>query len=110
MSAIQSFTSALRLKLGWMSSIIPPKAHALTNTDSNPKRPVLERGKDREAKAMIWNILSLPSGAGGGASSGQSIETVRVTVTISVRGMSRNFRIVRGYWSQKLNTTACYGK
>jgi hypothetical protein len=32
----------------------------------------------------------------GGASSGQSIATVRVSVTASVRGMSRYLRIRRG--------------
>lgn len=49
MSVIQSFISALRLKLGWMNSITPPKTLAPTNTGSNPKRPVLDRGKDRAA-------------------------------------------------------------
>ena len=46
MSAIQSFRSALRLKLGWISSIIPPKALAPKNIGSSPKRLVLESGKD----------------------------------------------------------------
>ena len=65
-SAIQSFMSALRLKLGWISSITPPKTLAPTSTGSNPKRPVLESGKDSAAKAMKCTNLSLPSGVGGG--------------------------------------------
>ena len=92
-SAIQSLISALRLKLGWINSITPPKALAPTNTGNNPKRPVRERGKDSAAKKMIWIILSLPPGAGGGASSGHSIAKVRKAVTIRVRGISRYLRI-----------------
>ena len=49
MSAIQSFRSALRLKLGCISSIIPPKALAPKNIGSSPKRLVLESGKDSAA-------------------------------------------------------------
>ena len=108
MSAIQSFISALRLKVGWMISITPPKTLAPTNTGSKPKRPVLERGKESAAKAKRCTSLSLPSGAGGGASSGQSIATVRMIVTISVRGISRYLRIIRGYWSHRLNATSGY--
>ena len=99
MSATQSLMSALRLKVGWMSSIVPPKALAPTKTGSNPKRPVLERGKESVANAMRCTTLSLPSGAGGGASKGQSMATVRMLVTIRVRGMSRYRRIRQGYWS-----------
>ena len=51
-SAIKSFISALRLKVGWMSSMRPPKTLAPTNTGNKPKRPVLDRGKDSAAKAM----------------------------------------------------------
>ena len=93
MSAIQSFISALRLKLGWISSIAPPKALAPTKTGSNPKRPVLERGKERAAKAMRCTNLSLPSGAGV-ASKGQSMVKVRVRAKMIVMGMSRYLRIV----------------
>ena len=110
MSATQSFMSALRLKVGWISSIIPPKTLAPKNTGSNPKRPVLERGKDNAAKAMRWAILSLPLSTGGGASKGQSIVTVRVRVKIRVIGMSRYLRIMRGYWSWRLNATSGYKK
>jgi len=92
-SATQSLRSALRLKLGWMSSMTPPKALAPMNTGSRPKRPVRASGKASAAKATRWTSLSLPSGAGGGASSGQSIATVRVSVTASVSGMSRYLRI-----------------
>ena len=92
MSAIQSLISELRLKLGWISSIRPPKALAPKNTGSNPKRPVLASGKESAAKAMRCTILSLPLGAGA-ASKGQSIATVRVRVTMRVIGMSRYFRI-----------------
>ena len=99
MSEIQSFISALRLKLGWRSSIIPPKALAPKNMGSKPKRPVLERGKDMAAKAMKCTILSLTLGACGGASKGQSMDTVRMVVTVRVRGMSRYRRIRQGYWS-----------
>ena len=96
MSAIQSFISALRLKLGWMSSITPPKALAPKNTGSNPKRPVLERGKESAAKVTRCTNLSLPFGAGGGWSKGHSIATESIAVTISVRGMSRYLRIRQG--------------
>lgn len=108
MSATQSFISALRLKLGWMSSIRPPKALAPTNTGINPKRPVLERGKESAVKAMMCTNLSRPSGAGGGAFRGQSIATVRIRVTMRVIGMSRYLRIMRGYWSHRLNATISY--
>ena len=59
---------------------------------SKPMRPVLA-GKERAAKAMRCTTLSLPSGAGGGASNGQSMTTVRVSVTMRVIGMSRYLRI-----------------
>ena len=95
-SAIQSFMSALRLKLGWMSSMAPPKALAPMKTGSRPMRPVRASGKGSAAKAMKCTSLSLPSGAGGGWSMGQSIATVRVSVTARVRGMSRYLRIRRG--------------
>ncbi len=100
MSATQSLMSALRLKLGWMSSMRPPKAVAPINTGSKPNRPVLARGKERAAKAMRCTTLSLPSGAGGGASKGQSIATVRVRVTMTVIRMSRYLRIMRCYCPQ----------
>ena len=95
-SATQSLRSALRLKLGWMSSMAPPKALAPMNTGSKPMRPVRASGKASAAKAMKCTSLSLPSGAGGGASRGQSIATLRVSFTIMVRGMSRYLRIRRG--------------
>ena len=91
-SATQSLTSALRLKLGWMSS----KALAPRKTGNSPKRPVRAKGKARAAKAIKWTSLSLPSGAGGGWSMGQSIATISASVTISVRGMSRYLRICGG--------------
>ena len=81
-SATQSLISALRLKLGWMSSMKPPKPLAPTNTGISPKRPVLERGKESAAKAKRCMTLSLPSSAAGDASNGQSIATVRVEVTM----------------------------
>ena len=93
-----------------MSSIKPPKALAPINTGNNPNRPVLARGKESAAKAMRCTILSLPSGVGGGASKGQSIVTVRVRVKIRVIGMSRYLRIMRGYWSWRLNATSGYKK
>ena len=55
-------------------------------------------------------ILSLPSGAGGGASKGQSMATVRMTDTMKVMGMSRYLRISRGYCSQKLIARNVYKK
>ena len=98
MSAIQSFISALRLKLGWMSSITPPKALAPKKTESKLMRPVLERGNDRAAKAVRCTNLSLPSSAAGvGASKGQSMATIRIAITMRVRGMSRCRRIWLGY-------------
>ena len=63
------------------------------NTGSSPKRPVRASGKASAAKAMKCTNLSLPSGAGGGVSRGQSIATVRVSVTIMVMRMSRFLRI-----------------
>ena len=84
------------MKLGWMSSIAPPNALAPRKTGNSPKRPVRASGKASAAKAMRWTSLSLPSGAGGGWSMGQSIATDRVSVTISVRGMSRYLRICEG--------------
>ena len=93
MSATQSLTSALRLKLGWMSSMAPPNALAPMKTGSRPNRPVRASGKASAAKATKCTSLSLPSGAGGGASMGQSIATVRVSVTASVRGISRYLRM-----------------
>ena len=74
----------------------PPKALAPMNTGSRPMRPVRASGKASAAKAMKCTNLSLPYGAGGGASRGQSIATVRVSVTAMVRGMSRYLRICRG--------------
>ena len=65
-------------------------------TGIKPKRPVRASGKASDAKAMKCTSLSLPSGAGGGWSSGQSIATVRVSVTTMVRRMSRFLRIRRG--------------
>lgn len=109
-SANQSLISALRLKLGWMSSIIPPNKLAPINTGSNPKRPVLDRGKDRAAKATRCMSLSLPSGACGGETKGQSMATVRMVVAISVSGMSRYLRIRQGYCSQRLKATSRYEK
>ena len=88
----------------------PPKTLAPKNTGSNPKRPVLERGKANSAKAMRCTTLSLPSGAAGGTSRGQSIATVKIRVTASVIGMSRYLRITQSYWSQKLNATTAYKK
>ena len=78
MSATQSLTSALRLNVGCISSMAPPKALAPMKTGSRPKRPVRASGKASAAKAMKWTILSLPAGAGGGWSRGQSIATVSV--------------------------------
>ena len=74
----------------------PPKVLAPTKTGSNPKRPVLERGKDSAEKAMMCTILSLPSGASSGVSKGHSIVTVRVRIKMRVIGMSRYLRIMRG--------------
>ena len=79
----------------------PPKALAPMNTGSRPMRPVRASGKASAAKAMRCTNLSLPSGAGGGWSMGQSIATVRVSVTASVRGMSRYLRIRRGVTGEK---------
>jgi hypothetical protein len=80
-----------------MSSMRPPKALAPMNTANSPRRPVRARGKASAAKAMKCTSLSLPSGAGGGASSGQSMATVRVIATMAVRGMSRYLRMVAVY-------------
>ena len=98
MSAAQSLTSALRLNVGCISSMAPPNALAPMKTGSRPKRPVRARGKASAAKAMKWTILSLPAGAGGGWSRGQSIATVSAKRTMSVRGMSRYLRMGRVYW------------
>ena len=92
-SATQSFTSALRLKLGCIISMVAPKIDAPIKTGRRPMRPVRDNGKAKAAKAMMCTILSLPPGAGSGWSRGQSITTVRISVTINVRGMSRYLRI-----------------
>ena len=76
-----------------MSSIMAPKALAPMMMGINPNRPVRASGKTRAAKVMKCTSLSLPSGAGGGASSGQSIATIRTVVTAMVRGMLRYLRI-----------------
>ena len=107
-SAIQSCISVLRPKEGWRTSIMPPKATAYKKTGISPMRPVRASGKARAAKATMCKSLSLPSGAGGGWSSGQSMAIVRMAVTISVRGISRYLRIMRGYWSYRLNATSGY--
>ena len=65
-------------------------------TGIKPKRRVRASGKASAAKAMKCTNLSLPSGAEGGVSKGQSIAMVRVSVTIMVRRMSRFLRIRRG--------------
>ena len=73
---------------------MPPKAEAPMKTGSNPKRPVRASGKASAAKAMKCKILSLSWVAG--ASKGQSNATVSVSVTMTVRGISRDFRICKG--------------
>ena len=103
-SAIQSFISALRLKLGWMSSMVPPYTLAPMKTGSSPKRPVRASGKASAAKAMKCTNLSLPSGDGGGASMGQSIAMVRVSATIMVRRMSWFLSICRCLYTQRLDS------
>ena len=72
----------------------PPKALAPINTLSSPRRPVRASGKASAAKAMKCTSLSLPSGAGGGASSGHSMATLRVRPTMSVRGISKYLRMM----------------
>ena len=74
----------------------PPYTLAPMKTGSNPRRPVRASGKASAAKAMKCTSLSLPSGAGGGASKGQSIAIVRASKTAMVRRMSRFLRIRRG--------------
>ena len=74
-----------------------PKKVAPMNTGRRPKRPVRARGKASAAKAMTCVSLSLPSGAGGGWSNGQSIVRVSIIVTMSVRGISRYWRTSQGY-------------
>ena len=93
-SAIQSLTSALRLNMGWMSSMAPPKALAPINTLSSPSRPVRASGKASAAKAIKCTSLSLPLGVGGGASSGHSMATVRMRPTMSVSGISKYLRML----------------
>ena len=83
----------------------PPYTLAPMKTDRSPKRPVLASGKTSAAKAMECTSLSLPTGAGGGASKGQSIATVRVSATIMVRRMSRYLRICWG-----VSGVECKGK
>ena len=61
-SAPQSLTSALRLKLGWSISITLPKPVAPIKT---VKRPMWPRGKNSAEKAIRWTGLSLPDARGG---------------------------------------------
>ena len=105
LSAKQSLMSAPRLKLGWMSSLKPPKALAPKNTRSNQKRPVLASGKESAAKAIRCRSLSLPLGAGIRLFKGQSVATVEMRVTTRVIGMSRYLRIIEGYCPKRWNTT-----
>ena len=70
-----------------------PYALAPMKTGIKPKRRVRASGKASAAKAMKCTNLSLPSGAEGGVSKGQSIAMVRVSFTIMVRRMSRFLRI-----------------
>ena len=53
MSAIQSFMSPLRLKLGWINSMAPPNPVAPMKTVSKPNLPVQARGNERAAKASM---------------------------------------------------------
>lgn len=69
-SANQSFTSAMWLKLDWISSITPPKALAPIITGSSPIRAVRDKGNASVPKATKCISLSLPSNAGGGCSKG----------------------------------------
>ena len=47
MSATQSLTSALRLKLGWMSSMAPPKA---ARADEDRQQPEAAGARKREGE------------------------------------------------------------
>ena len=71
---------------------------AAEGAGSRPNRPVRASGKASAAKAVKCTILSLPAGAGGGWSRGQSIATVSVKRTMSVSGMSRYLRMGPVYW------------
>ena len=86
----------------------PPYKLAPMKIDSKPMRPVRASGKASAAKAMRCTSLSLPSGAGGGASKGQSIATVRVSVTIMVSGISRYLRMQTAYRRWFWNTRKSY--
>ena len=57
---------------------MPPKTLAPMKTGSKPKARA-GSGKASTVNAMKCKSLSLPSGARGGASEGQSIATVRMT-------------------------------
>ena len=98
--------------MGCINSIIAPKALAPIRTRINPNRPVRASGKVRTAKAMKWRSLSLPLGAGSGASSGQSIPAVRTAVKKAVSGMSRYLRTssvyLRGLQSASLRLNIGY--
>ena len=62
-----------------------PKADALVKNGSRPKCLVRASGKVSVAKVTKYtSLLSLPSGAGYGRLRGQSIATVRMTVTARV--------------------------
>ena len=93
MSATQSFTSALRLKLGWISSMAPPKALAPMKTGSRPKRPVRakregERGEGDEVHELVAALRRR-----GRRLQGPEHRELRVSVTARVRGMSRYLRM-----------------
>ena len=81
-SATQSLMSALRLKLGCMSSISPPKAEAPIKTGSRPKRPVWANGNASVAKAMKCTILSLTSGEGGASNGRASRLSARASLSV----------------------------
>ena len=99
-SAIQSLTSELRLKLGWTEFNEAAEGRGADQNGQQAKRPVRAIGKASAAKAIRWKSLSLPSGAWGGCSRGNSMATVSMSVAMRVRGMSRYLRIKQGYWSE----------
>ena len=91
-SVIQSLTSALRLKEGCSTSIMPPKMLAPMKTGSNPNRPVRDNGKARTVNAIKCTTLSTQKGVSVGLPSGQSIIISKNRLIIAVAGISRYLR------------------
>ena len=82
---------------------------AVMKTGSRRKRPVRANGNTSAAKAIRWMSLSVPSGADGWSSIGQSMAMIRAIATIKVSGILRYLRMYVAYRHRALNTSMVVG-